>query len=77
MRATISLTIDAKGDIVQTRTEVDVPIARDNADRAAFVRWRAGTCRWSGASSPRSRRRRLPVFDTRLSAETFAKTLQD
>jgi hypothetical protein len=23
-----------------------------------------------------ARRRRLPVFDTRLSAETFAKTLQ-
>jgi len=37
-RATISLTVDAKGDIVQTRTEVDVPIARENADRAVFVK---------------------------------------
>jgi len=46
MRATISLTVDTNGDIVQTRTEVDVPIARENADRAVFVRWRAGTpCR--------------------------------
>ncbi|MFL5098277.1 MAG: hypothetical protein ACJ8ES_23490 [Xanthobacteraceae bacterium] len=51
MRATISLTVDAKGDIVQTHTEVDVPIARDNADRAVFVRWRAG--RAAGAARRR------------------------
>jgi hypothetical protein len=37
-RASISLTVDAKGDIVQTRTEVDVPINRDNADRAVVVK---------------------------------------
>src|SRR5262245_32313770 len=37
-RATISLTVDAKGDIVQNRSEVDVPVEKDNADRAIFVR---------------------------------------
>jgi hypothetical protein len=37
-RASISLTVDAKGDIVQTRTEVDVPVNRDNADRAVVVK---------------------------------------
>src|SRR5580704_10913044 len=37
-RANISLTVDAKGDIVQSRTEVDVPIDKDNADRAVFVK---------------------------------------
>lgn len=37
-RANISLTVDAKGDIVQNRTEVEVPQERDNADRAIFVR---------------------------------------
>ncbi len=37
-RANISLTVDAKGDIVQNRTEVEVPQEKDNADRAIFVR---------------------------------------
>jgi len=37
-RANISLTVDAKGDIVQNRTEVDVPYDKDNADRAIFVK---------------------------------------
>jgi hypothetical protein len=37
-RANISLTVDAKGDIVQTRTEIDVPVDKDNADRAVFVK---------------------------------------
>jgi len=37
-RASIALTVDAKGDIVQTRTEVDVPVSRDNADRAIIVK---------------------------------------
>src|SRR5262249_33593852 len=37
-RATISLTVDAKGDIVQNRTEIDVPIDAENADRAVFVK---------------------------------------
>jgi hypothetical protein len=37
-RANISLTVDAKGDIVQNRTEVDVPFEKDNADRAIFVK---------------------------------------
>ncbi len=37
-RASISLTVDAKGDIVQTRTEVDVPTQKDNADRAVVVK---------------------------------------
>ncbi len=37
-RANISLTVDAKGDIVQNRTEIEVPVEKDNADRAIFVR---------------------------------------
>jgi hypothetical protein len=37
-RASIALTVDAKGDIVQTRTEVDVPLSKENADRAIFVK---------------------------------------
>ncbi|MGP0095331.1 MAG: SPFH domain-containing protein [Xanthobacteraceae bacterium] len=37
-RANISLTVDTKGDIVQSRTEVDVPVAKDNADSAVFVK---------------------------------------
>jgi hypothetical protein len=37
-RASISLTVDAKGDIVQTRTEVNVPVQKDNADRAVIVK---------------------------------------
>lgn len=37
-RASISLTVDAKGDIVQTRTEADVPVSKDNADRAVIVK---------------------------------------
>ena len=37
-RANISLTVDAKGDIVQNRTEVEVPMEKDNADRAVFVK---------------------------------------
>ncbi|MBS0244646.1 MAG: hypothetical protein JSS20_20950, partial [Proteobacteria bacterium] len=37
-RANISLTVDAKGDIVQNRTEVDVAMDKDNADRAIFVK---------------------------------------
>jgi hypothetical protein len=37
-RANISLTVDAKGDIVQTRTETDIPENKDNADRAVFVK---------------------------------------
>ena len=37
-RANISLTVDAKGEIVQNRTEVDVPEDKDNADRAVFVK---------------------------------------
>jgi hypothetical protein len=37
-RASISLTVDAKGDIVQTRTEVDIPQDKDNADRAVVVK---------------------------------------
>lgn len=37
-RANISLTVDAKGDIVQNRTEVEVPANKDNADRAIFVK---------------------------------------
>jgi hypothetical protein len=37
-RANISLTVDAKGDIVQTRTETDIPENRENADRAIFVK---------------------------------------
>jgi hypothetical protein len=37
-RANISLTVDAKGDIVQTRTETDIPENKVNADRAIFVK---------------------------------------
>jgi uncharacterized membrane protein YqiK len=37
-RAQIALTVDAKGDIVQNRTEVDVPVDKDNADRAIFLK---------------------------------------
>lgn len=37
-RASISLTVDAKGEIVQNRTEVDVPVDKDNADKAVFVK---------------------------------------
>lgn len=38
-RANISLTVDAKGDIVQSRTEVDVAFdPRTDADRAVFVK---------------------------------------
>jgi regulator of protease activity HflC (stomatin/prohibitin superfamily) len=37
-RANISLTVDAKGDIVQTRTETDIPENKENADRAIFVK---------------------------------------
>jgi hypothetical protein len=37
-RANISLTVDAKGDIVQNRTEVDVAFDKENADRAIFVK---------------------------------------
>src|SRR5207249_9009685 len=34
----ISLTVDAKGDIVQNRTEVEVAKDKDNADVAVFVK---------------------------------------
>jgi hypothetical protein len=37
-RANIALTVDAKGDIVQNRTEENVPVDKDNADRAVFVK---------------------------------------
>ena len=37
-RAQIALTVDAKGDIVQDRTEVDVPMDKENADRAIFLK---------------------------------------
>ena len=37
-RAKISLTVDAKGEIVQNRTEVEVPVDKDNADSAVFVK---------------------------------------
>jgi SPFH domain / Band 7 family len=37
-RSNISLTVDAKGDIVQSRTEVEVPKDKDNADVAVFVK---------------------------------------
>jgi hypothetical protein len=37
-RAQIALTVDAKGEIVQKRTEVEVPIDKDNADRAVFLK---------------------------------------
>jgi len=37
-RSNITLTVDSKGDIVQTRTEENVPVDKDNADRAVFVK---------------------------------------
>ena len=37
-RAQISLTVDAKGEIVQNRTEVEVPQEKDHADKAVFVK---------------------------------------
>jgi len=37
-RAAISLTVDSKGEIQQTRTEQDIPESKDNADRAVFVK---------------------------------------
>jgi hypothetical protein len=37
-RSQIALTVDAKGDIVQNRSEVDVPVDKDNADRAIFLK---------------------------------------
>ncbi len=38
-RASISLTVDAKGDIVQLRNEIDVPFdPRTDADKAVFVK---------------------------------------
>lgn len=37
-RANIALTVDSKGDIVQTRTEENVQVSSDNADRAVFVK---------------------------------------
>src|SRR5262245_51571711 len=37
-RSNIALTVDSKGDIVQTRTEENVPVNKDNADRAVFVK---------------------------------------
>jgi hypothetical protein len=37
-RANISLTVDAKGDIVQTRSETEIPENKENADRAIFVK---------------------------------------
>jgi len=37
-RSNIALTVDSKGEIVQTRTEESVPVDKDNADRAVFVK---------------------------------------
>ncbi len=37
-RAQISLTVDTKGEIVQKRTEEDIPIDDNNADRAVFLK---------------------------------------
>ena len=37
-RAQIALTVDAKGEIVQKRTETVVPVDRDNADGAVFLK---------------------------------------
>lgn len=37
-RAQISLTVDAKGEIAQKRTELEIPVDRDNADRAVFLK---------------------------------------
>jgi regulator of protease activity HflC (stomatin/prohibitin superfamily) len=36
--AQISLTVDAKGEIVQKRTEVNIPVDENNADRAVFLK---------------------------------------
>jgi len=36
--AQIALTVDAKGEIVQKRTEVNVPVDENNADRAVFLK---------------------------------------
>jgi hypothetical protein len=38
VRAKIDLTVDSKGDIQQKRTEEDVPVGKENADRAVFVK---------------------------------------
>lgn len=37
-KATISLTVDAKGEIIQDRDDIDVPVDPNNADRAVFVK---------------------------------------
>src|SRR5205823_9259620 len=37
-RAAISLTVDSKGEIQQTRTEQDIPESKDNADKAIAVK---------------------------------------
>lgn len=37
-RAQISLTVDAKGEIIQKRTEEIVPVDENNADRAVFLK---------------------------------------
>jgi hypothetical protein len=37
-RAAISLTVDSKGEIQQTRTEQDIPESKENADRAIAVK---------------------------------------
>jgi len=37
-RASISLTVDSKGEIQQTRTEQDIPESKENADRAIAVK---------------------------------------
>jgi hypothetical protein len=37
-RSSIALTVDSKGEIVQTRTEENVPVDKDNADRAIPVK---------------------------------------
>jgi hypothetical protein len=38
VRAKIDLTVDSKGDILQKRSEDEVPVSKDNADRAVFVK---------------------------------------
>src|SRR5215471_19071576 len=37
-RSNVALTVDSKGEIVQTRSEENVPVDKDNADRAVFVK---------------------------------------
>ena len=37
-RAQIALTVDTKGEIVQKRTEAEIPIDENNADRAIFLK---------------------------------------